>query len=391
MQRLQPWLEALRGLRDNPLADGRWLPPGRVSLPRLLIAVAAIGVAAGWYHQRMLEQHATRWIYTYRDELADSDLQALIFALLLGYLLWLLPAVYGFALNALSALQPSRGRLRLADLASAPLTDRALIAGMLAAIAPPLLWRVLAGAALLQGIVLLLHLHRGWWSVGPPALFLLRIVGGTLLGALSAALAVLILGLFYLTLSRGPRVSAWHAAGAVALALAHALWLAASLGLSVQRPWAGDLSGGSALAFGSMLALALVIIAGVLRLSRPLPWLRTLLAVGAPALGLLGPYLINGIAGSFDPTSIGMGTPIAQLAMGYVAGWGALLAVNPLSVSTPLYVDYFAYYELELGNPRAFGDAAARYTLLLVFQLALLTMLAGQARDAVARWRVGDV
>lgn len=396
---LQSWIEALRGLRDNPLADywerhDRALQRRRPWYSRhlgLLIFSFLLAAGLSYIYQRMLgrlnadprgsiiaHHHAVLML-----QLAGALLLLACFLLMWG---WFVGRYYSCAAACFALLEPQpRGRLRrnLDDLlAVSSLSEAELLCGILRLCSDRLLLPftllVLASGLL----VVLLHnnfIYNPWAAglqtndaadFGTLALALLLVSVGGLIGGACGLLLFICLG-------AGPRASVLPQLGPISqiffqlvAAVAYG-WLVVTADLELQDLARTDYGEEMRRTFMSLLAVGWLLLPLSLYLARRLQWLRFLLG-----FSVMLPLLLITIAGRTLEVFAGDVDFVSWLS----ASAAACLqyAVTPFCPA-PL-----------LGWLMDRAALSITVTaLLLPLQFVMLLLLAGFARDAIQRRKWG--
>jgi hypothetical protein len=390
---------ALRGLGENPLAvylrqaEQRRLRRGgwwRRNLSYLLLLLLEL-LIAGLILTDSASNGNWRWWAPFDDPELGLSLLALLILPLYG--LWACQGLYQALLDALLVLAPPSRRthsLAIDDLSAITLlTGREFIAGALAVLLPPLLWRLGVGVFLAWQVLLACAYgtqYLGWYLLPNATPDAISTSTALAMGpltmaalALAGALALAILLLFMLALGR--RMQGTLASVSAALMVlaqlfytlaAYALLIASLEELPVQTPlWVCHLE---------KLALALLaawlIAAALSAAERSAAW-RYILAVGTPMLAVLLPLLIFVPVGFWTDWDNEVMEVMIYPLYAYAVQLGAVSVLNPQALFSPLCWG-------DLGHVlKAPWPEALRYPATLALQLALLAITANYALRAV--------
>jgi hypothetical protein len=397
---IRAWVIAIRGLRENPLniywrqAEKR---RRRAPLERLLNLItpwAVVGytvlalirdlsfqlLCAVTPPERLMPssgENPLAWPAPWGqlDHLLLLAVIALKYVVLPVYIVWALLGVaetVGLAAQVLSAPDSKRiHHLKLDEaLAVTPLSARECVAGMLGALLPPLLLRVVIGAALILALKSMV------------SLFVVLSVIAIVISSSLAATAVL---LYMITLGRGLRLEA-HA-GAVGWFTAISQLICWGLAYSTMDllPQPSARLGGWWIAAGMLLALLTLYFA--LFLAQRSIALRRVLAAGSPLLAVALLVLwLGSNEGWVASTVLGSSGKLNSWwcpIYSYCFTWGGFLMLNPLAVPLREW--------LWCADETRFKDAAPwllytgwRLPMLLLLQVVVCAILAEAARLAVA-------
>lgn len=399
-EQLQLWIEAWRGLRDNPLAvylsqaeARRQQRLGWWRRNRLYVIVLLLLLALGSFS---VENYVT----SYDDflwGLLDSPefiLSYLALVVLPLYLLWAGQGLYRGLLDALLVLAPPSRRthaLTIDDLSAITLlTDREIVTGALSVLLPPLLLRLAVGVFLAWQMILAFAYGTQFldWYILPYGMendsnFVMALALGPLtMAALfcSGALALMILLLYMLAVGREMNATLASASAAI-MVLAQAAYTPVAFGLLLAglEDIPVDTSQLTCLVEKIVLGAALAwLVAAALRGAElSSRWCYTL-AAGTPLLVIALPLLVF-------------------LPVGYWTGWESdvmnamiyplfayAVQISAASVLCPLAIPSAQCWGASLDQ---FYDISFieswRYPLLLLLQLGLLAVVANYALRAV--------
>lgn len=384
------WLNAIRGLKDNPLvvylrqAELRRLQRAgalRRSLFFILVLALAVLIVSLLGVNYAEENNGDIW-GAFNDESFLLTTAAIL--ILPAYMVWACQGLFQAVVDALLVLAPPSRRthhLTVDDLGAITLLgDREIVAGALAILLPPLLVRQAVGAMLLcAGMLLFEYVSNGLGPGGNiyTALAFVPLTVAALV--LSGTLALTALLLFLLALGRDMR-PALASAGAMIMVVTQVLYGGVGFGLCMipKRELGAIASGIQVLLLIVIALLVFWLLLYAAQAAQAYPVARYILAVGAPLLAVFIPAVLAIPIGIYTRFAEPFGTLFAHASVSYLADLGALSVLNPFAIPSPLCWGSPLKDVLEMPWPEWL-----RFPLLLALQLGLVAMFAHYALQAV--------
>jgi hypothetical protein len=410
------WLEALRGIKDNPvylylrLAQRRRLQ--RVSWFRrnwLVALIIALELVSAWYF--LIQSYISGTDWKWRDLLQPALLEQLSYIMLLPvYCVWFCQGLFQAVLDALLVLAPAGRRLRLLVLddlcAVTSLTDRELAAGVLANLLPPLFWRIAAGAGLITASAISSAYDDSTTTVeriypvltaniSASHINFTTLVPAVYTGVfITSALGTLALLLLMLALSRSMR-PVLATCGAVLMVIMQVQYIMTAMALTPGMGYGMEFPSEISNYITLILVGIPVLFLGLLRLaaylSRISKSFRYVFATGAPVIAAVVPFaILMGLPLTIPALNPGTNSPDLALAFSQSGSLSYMYSVGALSAINPLGVPYF-YNQVSSVVPSTPAPLQSMLLLplLMLLQLALIRVFAREALIAIRLRRQG--